>query len=170
MTILETGALLSAAVACLTDVRSARIPNVLTFASLASAVAVQVLAPAGHGGPTALAGALAGFAVFLPLFLLGGMGAGDVKLMTALGAWLGWGHVVWLALYTAIAGGLLALAWSAGHGYARQAFANLRTLAGYWLTVGVRPLPALTLDEGRGPRLPYAVPMLAGVVMTIWRH
>lgn len=170
MTGIEAGALFSAVAASISDVRSARIPNVLTFASLTTAVAVHAFVPGGHGAGAALGGALTGLAVFFPIFALGGMGAGDVKLMAALGAWLGWGHTVWLALYTAIAGGVLALVWSVAHGYLRQALTNLRLLAGTWLVAGVRPLPELTLDEGRGPRLPYALAILAGVVMTIWQR
>jgi prepilin peptidase CpaA len=54
-------------------------------------------------------GAAAGFAVFLVFYLLGGMGGGDVKLMAGFGALLGAGRLVEAALWTAGAGGLLAL-------------------------------------------------------------
>ncbi len=164
------GALLSATAACVSDVRTSRIPNVLTGASLAIGIAAHVALAGGHGALAALGGAAVGLAVFFPIFALGGMGAGDVKLMAALGAWLGWGPTVWTALYTTIAGGVLALAWGFAQGYLRQAFQNLRSLGMFWLINGVRPLPPLTLDAGRGPRLPYAVPMLAGVLITIWRQ
>ena len=170
MTAFDLGALVSAVVACVVDVRTARIPNAVTLASLTAALAAHTLAPSGHGMGAALGGGLMGLAVFFPIFALGGLGGGDVKLMAALGAWLGWGPAVWMALYTAIAGGVLALVWSVVHGYLRRAVGNLGALARFWLVSGVRPLPPLTLDEGRGPRLPYAVPILAGVVVTIWRH
>ena len=45
----------------------------------------------------------------MPLFLLGGMGAGDVKLLAALGAWLGPGDAFWLAIYASMAGGVIAV-------------------------------------------------------------
>ena len=166
----DVGALLSAMAACVSDVRTSRIPNALTGASLAAGIAAHVALAGGHGALVALGGAATGLAVFFPIFALGGMGAGDVKLMAALGAWLGWGPVVWMALYAAVAGGVLALAWGFSHGYLRQAFANLRALGTFWLVAGVQPLPPLTLDEGRGPRLPYALPILVGVLVTIWRH
>ena len=51
----------------------------------------------------------AGIVLFLPFFLLRGMGAGDVKLLAALGAWLGPMQTIWLALFTSIAGGVMAL-------------------------------------------------------------
>ena len=170
MTAFEFGALTSAAVACVVDVRTARIPNVLTATSLAAAVVAHAVVPGGHGLGAVLGGAVTGLAAFFPIFALGGLGGGDVKLMGALGAWLGWEPVVWTALYTAIAGGVLALVWSLAHGYLRRAASNLRALGTFWLVAGVRPMPDLTLDEGRGPRLPYAVPILAGVLLTIWRH
>lgn len=170
MTLFDHGALASAAVACIIDIRTSRIPNVLTLTSLVVAVAAHAAAPTGHGLLAALVGALTGLAIFFPVFALGGLGGGDVKLMAALGAWVGWSPVVWTALYTAVAGGVLALGWGYAHGYLRHAFRNLRSLATLWLIEGVRPMPPLTLDEGRGPRLPYAVPILAGVALTIWRH
>jgi prepilin peptidase CpaA len=166
----DLGALTIAVAACVVDVRMSRIPNSLTFTSLAAGVAMHAVAPAGHGLPAAVGGALTGLAIFFPVFALGGMGAGDVKLMAALGAWLGWGPVAWTALYTAIAGGVLALGWGFAQGYLRQAFRNLRSLGTMWLIEGIRPMPSLTLDQGRGPRLPYALPILVGVLVTIWRH
>jgi len=100
---------LAATVAALIDVRTGRIPNVLT----ASTAAFGLLLAAG-GGMTALTAALiggaAGLALMTPGYLLGGTGAGDVKLMAALGTLLGPAATVWAFLLTAIAGGALAVA------------------------------------------------------------
>ena len=52
-------------------------------------------------------------------FALGGLGGGDVKLLGALGAWLGVTNVVWLALYTGVAGGVLALVVALWRGLSR---------------------------------------------------
>ena len=65
------------------------------------------------------AGFLVGLALFFPLFALKGLGAGDVKLMGALGAWLGTSLVFGVAFYTTLAGGVLALGLIARHRYAR---------------------------------------------------
>jgi prepilin peptidase CpaA len=107
----------------------------------------------------------------LPLFIqfaLGGMGAGDVKLMGALGAWLGPFETFWLVLYSGMAGGAMALVIAISHSYLKQACHNLLSLFFHWQIAGLKPMPALTLAEGNGPKLAYAVPILAGVVATCW--
>ena len=157
-------------VACVTDIRSRRIPNVLTFGGAAAAFGYH-LATAGPGGlAEAIVGWLAGVAFFFIPFALGGMGGGDVKLMGALGAWLGTATTVWVVLYTGVAGGLLALVVAAYRGYLWTALKNLWLLLVHWRVVGVRPLKGLTLDGGSGPRLAYAVPIFVGIVVTTWLH
>ncbi len=115
-----------------------------------------------------MSGWVVGVAFLLAPYALGSMGAGDVKLLGALGAWLGPGDTVWLGLYTGIAGGAIAFVVAARHGYLRQAYRNLSGLLLYWRVAGVRPLAELTLEKGNGPRLAYAMPILAGTVATLW--
>jgi prepilin peptidase CpaA len=158
-----------AGVACATDLRDSRIPNALTFGSIALALLVHSLFPQGFGLPHAFIGLLVGGAVFFPFFALGGMGAGDVKLMAALGAWLGWQPVLLIAMYGAAAGGVLAIIVALGTGYLRQAFTNLGRLLMHWRVAGLEPLPDLTLEHARGPRLAYAVPIFIGLLVTLWR-
>jgi prepilin peptidase CpaA len=165
----HAAALAVAAAACVTDIRSRRIPNALTFSALAVALIVHGLLPQGLGWSHVTFGALVGLAVFLPFFMLGGMGAGDVKLMMALGAWLGAGTILRVALYGAVAGGVLAVAVAYAHGYLKQALSNLWCVLRYWRAVGVRPVPELTLEVETGPRLAYAVPIFVGLVVTLWR-
>ena len=116
----------------------------------------------------ALGGWLVGAAFFFPIFALGGMGAGDVKLMAALGAWLGPAAIVWVALYSSIAGAVMALVVAGFAGYLGQAFTNLWCLLMYWRIEGPRPAPELTLSSHKGPRLAYAVPVFAGLMVTLW--
>jgi prepilin peptidase CpaA len=169
MTMAETTALVIAALACVTDLRSARIPNLLTFGAILGGLLFHGLAPAGGSLPAALAGLLAGLLVFFPFFALGALGAGDVKLMAALGTWLGWQPVIQVALFGALAGGVLALVIASWRGYLRTALQNLAALIRFWAVVGVKPLPALTLESGTGLRLPYALPIMVGLVVTLWR-
>jgi prepilin peptidase CpaA len=154
--------------ATITDLRNRRVPNVLTFGAAAVGLLVHATFEGAAGAGWSAAGWLAGLALFLPLFVLGGMGAGDVKLLAALGAWLGPGEVLWVALYAAIAGGVMALAVAWWTGYLAKMITNLMGLLVFWRTAGLRPMPTLTLDTARGPRLAYAVPILAGLVIAVW--
>jgi prepilin peptidase CpaA len=166
----EIAALIVAAVACATDLKSARIPNVLTFGAMVAGVAFHALLPGGDGVGAAALGLLVGLFVFLPFFALGALGAGDVKLMAGLGAWVGAAAVVNVALFGAVAGGVLAIVVALWHGYLHRALLNLRTLFVHWWLVGIKPLPELTLDRGNGLRLPYALPIAAGLVVTLWQR
>lgn len=163
---MSVGALL--ALACISDIRTRRIPNALTFPA---AVAGVIFHAASGGLPAAgwsLLGWLAGAALFFPIFALRGMGAGDVKLLAAVGAWLGPGQVVIAALLTSIAGGVMGLAVALGAGYLWTAILNLRLLLTHWRVAGVQPLPDMTLEGTRGPRLAYALPIAVGTTVTLW--
>ena len=155
-------------IACVTDIRTRRIPNVLTFGAAAAALVFHGVSGGLPGLQTAVFGWIVGTALFLPFFLLGGMGGGDVKLLAALGAWLGPGAAFWLAIYSSIAGGVLAVVVALARGYLGTALRNVRGLLVYWSIVGPRPLDSLTLEHGKAPRLAFAVPMLVGTMVTLW--
>jgi prepilin peptidase CpaA len=157
-------------IACATDLRSRRIPNVLTFGGAAAGIVFHLIAGGPAGAGTAALGWLAGCALFFVPFALGGMGAGDVKLIAALGAWLGPADTLWLALYTGVAGGVLALVVACARGYLMKALRNIWMLLSYWRVVGVRPLDELTLAHSHAPRLAYGVAILAGTMVTVWLH
>ena len=154
--------------ACIWDLRTRRIPNVLTFSSAACALLFHLVTGGWPAAAWSLGGYVLGAVLFFPMFALRGMGAGDVKLLAAVGAWVGPGQVAVAALATSIAGGLLGLAVALGYGYLRTAFANLWMLLTHWRVAGVRPLPAVTLQSATGPRLAYAVPIAIGTVVTLW--
>jgi prepilin peptidase CpaA len=166
----EIAAVLVGLAGCTTDIASRRVPNALTMPAVGLGVAAHAVAGGWPEAWGALLGGVVGLAVFLPIFALGGMGGGDVKLMAALGSWIGAGPVVWTAIYAALAGGVLALGVSVAHGYLGQALGNIRGLFVFWAVQGLRPMPALTLAHGIGPRLPYALPIFVGLLVTLWRH
>ena len=72
-------------------------------------------------------------------------------------------------LYAAIAGGALAVAIAFASGHLGEALLNIRLLLVHWSAGGVRPLPLITLEYSKAPRLPYAVPIFFGVLMALWR-
>jgi prepilin peptidase CpaA len=98
-----------AGISALVDLRIRRVPNPLT---LAIAVLGITLAATGHGIASpwaALEGCAVGLLAMMPGYLIGATGGGDVKLVAAMGTMLGPRGVLFAVLYTAIAGGLLAL-------------------------------------------------------------
>lgn len=169
---LLTGLLLAA---CWFDVRSHRIPNKLVLAGAAIGLACNALAapglgflnaahPGGIGPACALAGLLTGFGVFLPLYLLRGMGAGDVKLMAMVGAFSGPLAAVDAALITLAVGGLLAAGVAAWNRSLRRAAGNL------WLMVTGAVASGLGGAQLTGPgqsagKMPYAVAITAGTLV-----
>jgi prepilin peptidase CpaA len=154
--------------ASITDVRTRRIPNVLTFGAAITALLFHVGTAGANGLTTSVGGWMLGAALFFPVFALRGMGAGDVKLLAAVGAWLGPLPVASVALITTIAGGAIALVVALVHGYLGTALTNVWMLLMHWRISGIQPLPAITLEGGRGPRLAYAVPIAMGTVTTLW--
>lgn len=154
-------------VACAFDIRTRRIPNALTFSAALAGLLFHVVTPGGAGAQFAAGGWVVGLLLLLPYFVLGGMGAGDVKLVAALGAWLGPSHAFWLAIYAGIAGGAVGLIVAIANGYLRTALANVRTMLTYWSLVGVKTVPGLTLESSSAPRVAYAIPILVGTVVTL---
>jgi prepilin peptidase CpaA len=159
-----------AAAGCATDLKSRRIPNWLT----GGAATMALLYHLWTGGPSALllslAGLLVGGAIFFLPFALGGLGGGDVKLLAALGAWAGPTDALWIALYSGVAGGLLAIVTAVGSGYLRTAMRNVSRLLVHWGQAGITPLPDLTLERSAAPKLAYALPILCGTLVTLWQR
>jgi prepilin peptidase CpaA len=168
MNVFQIAAIALAIVAAVWDLKSRRIPNFLTFGSALVAIVVHGYYGGLPAAGWSLIGWLIGVAFFLPFFALGGMGAGDVKLLAAIGAWLGPGATVWVALFSLICGGVLGLAVALAYGYLTQAFSNILWMFQFWRSEGPKPVPEVTLATHKGPRLAYAVPVLAGLMVTLW--
>ena len=106
---LYAGVALTAALSCAWDLRLRRIPNLLTVGSAAAACCVHLALSGPAGAGFSVAGWVLGIALFLPWFLARAMGGGDVKLLGAVGAWLGPVEIVWACLFAMAAGGVVAL-------------------------------------------------------------
>jgi prepilin peptidase CpaA len=157
-----------AVVACGWDLRTRRIPQALTLGGALAGLAFHLVSGGWSAGVGSIIGWTVGMAIFFVPFALGGLGAGDVKLLGALGAWLGPMNALWVGLYAGAAGGILAIFVALTKGYLFEAVGNVGMMLAYWRVNGVRPLPEMTLEHGRGPRLAYAVPILAGTMVTLW--
>ena len=157
-----------ASIACVTDLRTRRIPNVLTFGAALAGLLYQFATGGIDGLGQGALGWLVGAVVFILARAVVGLGGGDVKLLAALGTWLGPGDALWLALYTGVAGGVMAVVVSTIFGYLGTAIQNVRLLLCHWQVAGIEALPEITLERSGGPKLAYAFPILTGMVATIW--
>lgn len=112
LTLVFVGASLAAVI----DLATRRIPNVLTVGIATCGLALAGLHVAGVGLAAAIGGLLVGFLLMLPGHVIGRTGAGDVKLLAALGTVLGPAGVAAAFVYTLIAGGVLSLVVAARRG------------------------------------------------------
>jgi prepilin peptidase CpaA len=135
------------------DLARRQIANWIPAAALAGGFGWQIGQDGWAGALHALAGAAAGFAVFLVFYLLGGMGGGDVKLMAGFGALLGTGRLIEAALWTAGVGGLLALG--------AVVFQSLRRRFGSGKRIET------AAEKGRGDSIPYAPAITLGVWLSL---
>ena len=109
MTVQVCIALVIGLAASIDDLSRRRIANWIPLAALASGIAWQTAVGGWRGAIAAVLGAVAGFAVFLVFYVLGGMGGGDVKLMAGFGALIGIDHLLAAALWSAACGAFLAV-------------------------------------------------------------
>ena len=93
------------------DLRTRQIPNYLTLGTAVAGLAYNFMSQGLPGLVSGMLGMLLGFAFLILPYLWGGMGAGDVKALAALGAWLGPQLIVWLFCYMGIAGGVIAVGY-----------------------------------------------------------
>jgi prepilin peptidase CpaA len=98
-------------VALVTDLQNRKIYNWLTFPAMLAGLVLNTVLGGLQGLESSAIGLLVGSAVFLVGFFMGAMGAGDVKLMAAVGAFIGPVDAAIALLFTFIAGGVFALAW-----------------------------------------------------------
>ncbi|CZR10366.1 A24 family peptidase [Trichococcus ilyis] len=91
------------------DLKERKIPNKITFTGMLIGLLFNIITGGWTGLLQGILGLFAGLAIFFVPFAMGGMGAGDVKLMGAIGALMGWRFSVMTALYSAIVGGIMVL-------------------------------------------------------------
>lgn len=91
------------------DLLHSRIDNWLTMSGACLALLLHINASGLQGAQDSLLGLCIGLALLLPFYIKGGMAAGDVKLMAAIGACVGVQPIFWIAMYSLLAGSVLAL-------------------------------------------------------------
>ena len=148
------------------DFTCRRIPNWLTGACLFAGLAFSFLASNVTGLGSSLLGAMAGLVVMLPLYVVRAMGAGDVKLMAAVGAFLGPMPTLGAALLTFAAGGLLSVIVALWSRSLTRVLNNLRLMGMIALTA--RSSGFSIRDVQTTGRLPYALAIAVGTGLQLW--
>lgn len=154
------------------DLRENRLPNRLTVTFLVAALAVRAV-----GGmellQSGVLAATAGFVLALPFYLLGGLGAGDVKFLAAVGALIGLPNLPVALLVTALVGGVMALVTLVRNRAVRKSLSNLHAIL---LTFGPKSFTGwkgedsealLTVDSPHALTVPYGVAIAVGA-LTGW--
>src|SRR5688572_16532040 len=155
--ILDTILIAGLLYAVMTDLRARRISNKLTYPVMLLGLIANTAMEGWTGAGHASLGWLAGLGIMLIPFLLGAMGAGDVKLMAAIGAVKGPEFVLIAALYACVAGGLLAIYFLIKEKRVTNTF---RYLAFGWFW-------ALKGDGPKAGSIPYAPAIAARAVLAL---
>jgi prepilin peptidase CpaA len=167
-TYLLLAALLLALTAAVTDLKGRRIPNWLTYPGILLGFVFRgaLLGWLGWKGglATALAGCLLAGGIMFLFFMVRAMGAGDVKIMAAIGAFVGPRDAVTVLLATAICGGVLAIAYAL---YRRRMISTLKNVGSvlrFHAWAGVQAHPELNLDNPTALRMPYGLAIALGTL------
>ena len=150
------------------DVKSRRIPNFITMPAFLFGLVLHLALGGWRQLLSSLAAGIICGLVFLVFYLAGGMGAGDVKLILAVGAIAGLSHVAYLLVLTALSGGVMAIVWAMARGQLQQTFMNVGELASHHRREGLQPHPDLNLKNAATLRLPYALAIAGGSILTLY--
>ncbi len=151
-------------VACVTDVRERRIPNwlvgVTALFGLFFSISTRTIFP---GIGMALAGMGAGLAIWLPFYMLGVLGAGDVKFFAACAAWLGPTGAWQGALLSAVVGGVLAIAFLLRDSRLATTFMQF-AIVPWTRRLDIETMRSMTPERARR-QLPYGVALGVGALL-----
>lgn len=154
--------------AALLDWRSRRIPNWLTVPGLLSGVVVHALIGGWNGTLFALAGAGLALVLLLPLVMLRALGAGDWKLMGAVGAFMGPVMFLFVLLGSIFASGVMAIIQVLRVGRVTETLRNMVTLVRGFFAFGLKKNPEISLDNPRLLKLPFGVAVAAATLVCFY--
>ena len=149
------------------DIRYRRIPNWLVGTGMLWGLAMNLFLFGWPGLKLSLIGVGLAFIIYFPLFVLRGMGAGDVKLMMAVGALVGPANWLMIFFFTGILGGLLAVGILLWRKRVRQTLFNVMFIVGELLRLRAPYVgdPNLDVDSKQAVTMPHGATIAAGVAM-----
>jgi prepilin peptidase CpaA len=147
-----------------TDLKSCRIPNFLTFPSIISAQILYSFASGFDGFLFSTAGMVTGIALLVIPYIMGGMGAGDVKLMGAVGSFLGAKATLEAFIFIALAGGIYSLALILIRRNIIRVFFSEKLMILSNMVMLRQYVPIEIGNTGQKPRLKYGVAIAFGTI------
>ena len=166
-------ALTLALVGAIIDLQHHRIPNWLTYPGIILGFGLRGVLFGWKGLLSALFGCLLAGGIMLVFYVVRAMGAGDVKLMAAIGAAVGPREVGAILIATGIFGGILAIVYALCKGRMISTLKNLGSVLRFHAWAGAQAHPELNLDNPAALRMPYGLAIALGtlyaVVMVWWR-
>jgi len=147
------------------DWRTRRIPNWLTGAGILLGIIVHTRIAGWSGAEISIEGVGLALVLLLPLVLLRALGAGDWKLMGALGAFLGPWMVLFVLLASIFISGLMAILMMVQAKRVKATLRNLVVLVRGFVSFGLRTNPQISLDNPGLLKLPFGVAAAIGTVV-----
>lgn len=147
------------------DWRSRLVPNWLTVSGFAIGVLANAILGGWAGAKASLFGAGIALAILLPVALLRGLGAGDWKLMGALGAIVGRQEIVYILFAAIVAAGVIAVAQMIREKRVFVTLLNLWELVRGFFVFGLRPHPEINLENPAASTLPFGVAVAAATLL-----
>ncbi len=174
-------ALLSGLLLCASwrDVQANKIPNKLVFSGALLGLILNSVMPEGFGFTSQLPGAIGftssliglgvGLALLLPFYMLRTLGAGDVKLMAMVGAFVGANPILNIILFTLLIGGVLAIVIALKQGVVQPMLGNLKHMAwGSYFKLSMSEMPTMEGMPKTASKMPYAIAISAGTFVYIF--
>ena len=147
------------------DWRSRRIPNWLTVSGFSAGIFANAILGGWAGAKTSLFGAGIALAALLPVVLLRGLGAGDWKLMGALGAIVGQEEIVYILFAAIVVAGVIAVAQMIREKRVFVTLLNLWELLRGFFVFGLKPHPEINLENPAASTLPFGVAVAAATLL-----
>jgi prepilin peptidase CpaA len=164
-------ALALAVIAAILDLQRHRIPNWLTYPGIVLGFVLRGVLFGWKGLLGALAGCLLAGGIMFVFYAVRAMGAGDVKLLAAIGALVGPREAGGVLLATAICGGVLAIVYAIYRRRMLTTLKNVGSVLRFHASAGVQSHPELNLDNPAALRMPYGLAIALGTLYmftSIW--
>jgi prepilin peptidase CpaA len=165
--------LIAATVASITDLRAFRIHNALTLPLFVSGLIYHTILDGSAGLLGSFLAAVLSSGLLFLFFLMGGVGAGDVKLMAGVGTWLGMPLAFFVFLAASLGAGVYAIVLILAYGRARETWINLKIVWHRVAAAGVRlgAEDRIEAEMGRPDRRQRVIPLAAmiavGIITTV---